>query len=117
VGAGDEVNKYGAKKSVFQGITYDSKLEMGMAMVLTDMLKRKEIKLLLTQHPIKIVVGGRAICTHKVDFLVTLLDGRRKFVESKGVATSIWRLKRKLVEALYPDTPYLVNPTSKEIVK
>ncbi len=110
------MNKYGAKKSVFKGVTYDSKLERDMAITLNDLVKKKLIQSVDTQHCIKVKLNEKLICTHKVDFYITMNDGRTKFVESKGVPTAVWKLKRKMVEALHADIPYLVNPTKKQIL-
>ena len=61
------------------------------------------------QHKISIDVNYKHIANHYVDFLVTLSDGKTEFHEVKGYEQDIWKLKRRLVEALYPDIPYLVK--------
>lgn len=48
------------------------------------------------------------VCSHKVDFLVTLNDGSQEVREVKGFETDIWHLKRKLFEANYPSIKYRV---------
>ena len=61
-------------------------------------------------------VNGRLVCTLIPDFVVWYTpdrDGeepRMELHEVKGFATAIWRLKRKLFEALHPDITYLVIP-------
>lgn len=48
------------------------------------------------------------VCSHIVDFLVTLPDGSLEVREVKGFSTSTWDLKRKIFEANYPTIPYKV---------
>jgi len=35
--------------------------------------------------------------------------GGFEFHEVKGYATDVWKIKKKLVEALYPEIPYIVK--------
>lgn len=61
------------------------------------------------QHKIEITVAGKHICNHYVDFIVFKPGGVIEFHEVKGYSQEIWKLKRKLVEALYPKIPYIVK--------
>lgn len=96
-----------AKKSerTLSGTVYMSKLEM---------LYRKHLNLLMKadnpkdrvvdikeQVPFEVVVNGKKICKYLLDFEVTYGDGRIEYVDVKGVKTDIYRIKKKLVEALY----------------
>ena len=94
------------------------------------MQQRGEIHDFKTQHPIEINVNGQYICTHFVDFLVTRKiiitalgpDYQQEFHEAKGYETDLWQIKRKLVKALFPETPYIVikrrdNPWKKKIFR
>lgn len=85
-------------------------------MWLDSLVKQGNVVNVTPQYPIRIVVNGKPICSHIVDFRVTLPDSREKFVETKGRPTDLWKLKRKLVQALYPEVPYLTNPTEKELL-
>ena len=51
---------------------------------------------------------GKRISNHFVDFLVHHFDGKKEIHEYKGVATEIWKLKKALTEAEYPEYPYIV---------
>lgn len=97
-------NKYGAKKTVYGGITYDSKREAEYAAQL-DMQRlargKDKVESWERQLPIKIIVNDVLICTYKVDFLVRYADGRKVLVEVKGYWTPEARLKRKLLEATF----------------
>lgn len=94
-------NKYGAKKTVYGGLKYDSKKEAGYARDLDKLIKAKEIRSYEQQVRFSIDVGGKHICNYIADFVVTSRDGSREIHEVKGFATEIFRLKWKLMEALY----------------
>ena len=110
-------NKYRAKRKEYNGRLYHSGMEADSALWLDLMLSGKKIKEVEPQHKLSFNIDGKHITTHIVDFLITLNDGRQKFVECKGFATELWRVKMKLTEALYPETEYLVNPSEKELLK
>jgi hypothetical protein len=107
--------KYGQKRASYKNRMYDSQLERDYAIILDSHLTSKRLTEVEPQHKLRLLVNGKLITTHIVDFLVTLPDGRQKFVEVKGFPTDIWRFKQKLTEALFSETPYLVNPTDKQL--
>lgn len=98
-------SKYGNKKTEYNGFLFDSKKEAGYCCTL-DMLKKaidKEDKVISyeKQVPFQVVLNDKKICKYYADFKVTYGDGRIEIVDVKGVKTSIYRLKKKLVEAQY----------------
>lgn len=97
--------------------SYHSKFEAGYALVLHQL--RKEGKLIEVEEQVLyyLEVSGKKICKHIPDFRVTLPDGRIKIVEAKGRRTDTYIIKRRLFEALFPELPYLENPTEKEILQ
>lgn len=108
--------KYRNVKCRFRDRIYDSRREAGEAMWLAGLLKQGKIREVKAQHKIPIYVNDKFICNHYVDFYVVLNDGRQKFMEVKGFATEVWRIKKALVEAINC-TPYLVNPSEQELLK
>ena len=108
--------KYGSKSVHYNGRKYDSRLEGGFAMWLDSLLATGKLKSVTPQYKIDLTVNGHHIANHFVDFFVILPNGQPRFVEAKGFETDTWRMKRKLVEALYPDIPYLVNPQEKTLL-
>jgi hypothetical protein len=105
-------NKYKAIKSTYNGQTFHSKKEKNYAVKL-DLLKKsfRESERVLdykTQVKFPVEVMGNKICTYILDFVVTYVDGRTEYVDVKGykggTAYSIFRIKKKLVEALYSIT-------------
>jgi len=92
-----------------------SGFEADVAMWLDSFVKTGELSEVKSQYKIILDVNGHHVTTHIVDFLLTFPDGRQKFLEAKGQAEREWRIKWKLTEALYPETPYLVYWYSKPL--
>lgn len=94
-------NKYGAKKTEYNGVTFDSKAEAHRAYEL-DMLKKSgEVTDIEYQPVFDVVVNNKKICKYKADFKVTYSDGHVEIEDVKGVRTPVYKLKKKLVEALH----------------
>lgn len=99
-------NKFGAVKTLYGGRVYHSKRESEYARELDLRVMAKDILGWIPQVPIRLDINGTHICTYVMDFSVTHLDGRIELVEVKGAETAIWRLKVKLLKALYlPEHP------------
>ena len=93
-------NKYRAVKTEVDGIVFDSKREAARYMELMLLERAGEISHLELQPVYECVVNGKKICTYRADFRYFTKLGN--IVEDvKGVKTPIYRLKKKLVEALY----------------
>lgn len=101
-------SKYGvsdASERTHEGTTYMSKLEMNY---------RKHLDLLMTaeracdrvfsykeQVPYEIKVNGKKICNYILDFEVKRLGNVTEYIDVKGISTPVYKLKKKLIEALY----------------
>jgi hypothetical protein len=109
-------NKYGAKKTEYNGRKYASRIEAEDALWLDVLLSDKKIKEVIPQFKIRFEVNGKHLWNHIVDFKVVLNDDRVKMVETKGFATELWRRNVKLFEALYPEIPYLINTNEKQLL-
>lgn len=101
-------NKYGAKKKVFNNEIYDSKKEAGYAQDLELLKKGKVIKDYERQVTFHININGYPICGYRADFVVYNIDGSKEIHEVKGFATEIFRIKWKLMEAIYGEEYKLV---------
>lgn len=110
-------SKYNAVKKEYNGRVYDSTLEANTAMWLDSLLKSKKLIEIIPQYMINFVINDILVAYHIVDFLVTLSDGRQKYVEVKGMIAKGFVIKKKLTQALYPKTEYLINPTEKELFR
>jgi len=99
---------------VFDGQKYDSGFEASYAAELE--LRRKGNDILGWDRQVKIAlnVNGYHICNYYIDFVVHNKDGTKEYVETKGYATDMWRMKWKLFEALYSDKPNVILTVVKQ---
>lgn len=102
-------NKFGAKKIIIDGIKFDSIKEGRYYMQLCLQKKatnpsRRVVDLEL-QPRFDIIVNNKKICHYKADFRIRYADGRIEVVDVKGLkkgsSYQLFKLKKKLVEALY----------------
>lgn len=98
-------SKYGNIKTEYNGRKFDSKSEANHAIVL-DTMKRAKIpsqRVLDVQYQYKfpVTVSEKHICNYIADFYVTFADGHTEIQDVKGMRTPVYKLKKKLVEALY----------------
>lgn len=102
-------NKYGNKKTVVNGIKFDSLAESRYHLILLDKKKKGEI-LDFELQPVfelqptfkKNGETFRAI-KYKADFKVIHNDGRIQIIDVKGMETSVFKMKRKMFEYKYPE--------------
>lgn len=96
-------NKYRAKKTVVDGITFDSKREAAYYGELKIREKAGEVSGVELQRSFALIgPDGSLICTYKADFcfLDHQQDSRFRVVDTKGVITPEFRLKKKLMRSL-----------------
>ncbi|HEX6537525.1 MAG TPA: DUF1064 domain-containing protein [Gemmatimonadaceae bacterium] len=98
-------NKYGAKAVVIDGIRFDSLAEGRRYNELKLEVAAGEITALECHPRFPLVVNGVKVGTYVADFAyVVLVDGGPRVVEdvkSRPTRTQSYRLKRKLMLALY----------------
>lgn len=92
--------KYGSVTQTYNGYSYHSKKEAEYAVYLDWRIKAKEVKSWTRQHKFALRMNGTLICNYFIDFRVVLTNGNIEYVEVKGFATDLWRLKWKMTEAL-----------------
>ena len=93
------------KKQTFEGYQYQSGFEAGYAAELSMRLKAKEIIKWERQVKIPLIVNGFEVGNYYIDFVVYYPDGTIEYVETKGQASDVWRLKWKILEAMYSEKP------------
>lgn len=116
--------KYGNRHVRIAGSdrVYQSAREANDALWLRQLLAQGKIREVKEQHRIRLIAYNEDgtkkhhFGDHIVDFLVTLNDGRKKYVETKGFATQVWKQFKKPMTELTSDIPYLVNPNEKELL-
>lgn len=91
-------HKFHAMPTEFQGVKYASKKEARYAQELLLRQKAGEVVFALRQVPFYLPGSVR----HVIDFQEFHADGTVHFVEVKGYDTPLGKLKRKMVEAIYP---------------
>jgi len=91
-------HKYHAKPTSRNGIKFQSKKEARYYDTLLLRQKAGQVLFFLRQVPFDL--GGGVI--HRIDFMEFWTDGTVHIVEIKGYDTPIGKMKRKIVESLYP---------------
>ena len=103
--------KYGNKKTVVDGIKFDSKWESQRYLYLKSLEKAGRVKNLELQPKFIISVNGQKICTYIADFKYDKedKDGVWEHVieDAKGVETPEFKLKKKLMKAVHNINIYL----------
>ncbi|MCM3573313.1 DUF1064 domain-containing protein [Mesobacillus subterraneus] len=108
-------NKFGNRKTVVDGITFDSRAEAKYYEQLKWLKKAKQIKdfklqpKFLLQEAFK--KNGNTIrkIEYKADFEIHNLDGSVEIIDVKGVETEAFKIKKKLFEKRYPYSLKLVT--------
>jgi aromatic ring-cleaving dioxygenase len=101
-------NKYGAKKVHLDGHIFDSHREARRYQALKIEERMGNVRNVQLQVEFPCRVGDRLICKYRADFTYDRLCGHEgwqyQVEDSKGHQTTEFKLKKKLVEALYPFT-------------
>ena len=93
-------NKYHAKKTTVDNITFDSRAEAVRYCALKVLFRTGHIRNLEIQPEFHFRLDGKKIFTYRADF--AYFDGHRRVVEDvKGVKTAIYKLKKRLIEAQF----------------
>ena len=94
-------NKYGARKVHVDGVAFDSQLEADYYLELKLRQRAGEITGFCRQARFVITTGERA-AEYVCDFVVFYPDGHYEIIDTKGVETDVFRLKRKSFYEKYP---------------
>jgi len=108
--------KYGNKKTVVDGIKFDSKWESERYMYLKSLERAGRIKNLVLQPKFLIVINGQKICAYIADFEYDKEDNNGAWEhiieDAKGVETPEFKLKKKLMKAVHNIEIYLSKKTT-----
>jgi len=98
-------SKYHAKKTLFNGVMYDSQRE-------ADVARTLELLRSATDPSVRVVKIERQVhfelqppperIVYRLDFRITRADGSVEHIEVKGFETPSWRIKKKLMRQKYP---------------
>ena len=93
--------KYGNKKKMVNGIEFESTREARRYQDLALMQQAGHISDLRRQVPFDIRVNKIYIGKWIADFIYTCKDGTERVEDCKGYRTDVYKLKKRLVEALF----------------
>lgn len=95
-------NKYNAKRVKIDNIWFASMHEASRYQELMLLQRAGQIQDLELQVPFAIVVNGKKICKYLADFrYFDVASGKVVTEDAKGYANQLYKLKKKLVEAMY----------------
>jgi hypothetical protein len=96
-------NKFGAKKTMFEGILFDSKREAEVYRDLKLLERSGRISGFERQRKFDLIVNGDIIGTYRADFAFIDhdQDGKFRVVDVKGVVTRDFKRVQKIVKAIY----------------
>lgn len=107
-------SKFNAKKREVDGIVFDSTMESKYYEVLKDKLKSGKIKGFKLQPKFNLQPGytknGKKIqpISYSADFSVEENDGTTSIIDTKGMETPSFKLKKKIFEYLYKDLTLII---------
>jgi hypothetical protein len=94
-------SKFNNKKVCADGHKFDSLKEYEYYRELLMRQRCGDVVSFEMQVPFAVVVNDKKICKYKADFVERLKSGLFVVVDVKGFRTPIYRLKKKLVEAIH----------------
>lgn len=94
-------HKYNARKTVVDGIVFDSKKEADRYIKLKLLARAEKIMDLKHPYPFPFYIGNKMIFSYWADFEYFLPTGERIVEDVKGYKTPVYRLKKKLIEAQF----------------
>jgi hypothetical protein len=95
-------SKYNARKVQYDGYTFDSLRECARYKELVLLQHADEIKNLALQVPFDAIINGKKCFRYKADFVYRRKDSDVDTVEDcKGFPTPVYRIKKKVIEAMY----------------
>lgn len=101
MGANGKPQKYHAIPTTVDGIRFASKREAKRYALLKLLAQAGEISELRLQPSFPLRVNGELVCTYVADFQYVNKSGVCIIEDSKGMRTSVYKIKRKLMRACY----------------
>ena len=94
-------SKYHNKKTVIDGITFASTKEAQYYCELKLKIRAGMVVRFDRQVKYPVIANGARICAYFADFVVYYPDGKTEIIDVKGMRTDVYKLKKRLVEAIY----------------
>lgn len=95
-----KTSKYNAKKVRIDGILFDSKLEGNRYLELKQLLSLGVVSDLEIHKKYPLIVNGLEVTTYEADF-VYKKNGTEVVEDTKGFLTKEYKIKKKLMKAIY----------------
>lgn len=95
------MTKYKAKPQIVRGVRYASQKEAAYCEGLRHLESAGKIRNLELQPRFPLIVNGVKVCTYVAD-AAYFQNNARVVIDVKGVKTPLYRMKRKLLLALFP---------------
>lgn len=105
-------NKYGAKKTIVDGITFDSKAEAARYCQLMKMQKDGEIRALIIKPKYLLAAGIKF--TPDFAYLLTR-DNKRVVEDVKGMVTRDFKLRAKLFKDMHKEEVQIIKMSSRDV--
>jgi len=102
-------HKFNAVPVKEDGKYFDSTLEFNYFNHLKLLQKTGKVSFFLRQVPFELDLKNTKISKYFVDFQVFYTNGAIEFVDVKGKETVVFKMKKKMVEALYPITITIIK--------
>lgn len=96
---------------MYNGVLYDSMKEANYAKELDLRVKSQDIKSWVGDKKklkFHLSVNGIRICSYTPDFMVVSNDNSIEYIDVKGVETTVFKVKWKLIQALYPELKFRI---------
>jgi hypothetical protein len=94
-------SKYRSNVTEYKGAKYHSKKEADYAAGLDLLMRAGMIRAWTRQEKIPLTVNGIVVANYVMDFSVIHNDGATEYVEVKGFEKDLWKLKWKMLNAIY----------------
>jgi len=110
------MNKFNAKKTIIDGIKFDSKLEAQFYEILKPHIIQLQPSFEL--QPSYVTSDGVKVrnIVYKADFMIQL-DNKQIVIDAKGVETDVFKIKAKMLKYHYPDLEFYTIKNVKELNK
>lgn len=98
---GASTSRFKNKWVTIDGKKFSSIREGRSYIVCRDKLLKQEIKNFECQKTYPLAVNGIHVCNYIADFVEHYFDGTFTVIDAKGVRTPLYKLKKKLMLAIY----------------
>ena len=105
-----DTSEAGKEARTFNGRTFDSQAECRYAAMLEQRKRVGDIRQYWCQQEIPLTINGVRVAKMVCDFKLLHQDDSLEYCEVKGFETAVYRLKLKILRALYPAIKFTVIP-------